>query len=62
MGGIDSELSGRESRCAEKKGNFREILLKGNGPAVLWPELLILLAFGLAAIVLRSLRFRKRLE
>jgi len=45
-----------------KKGNFREILLKGNGPAVLWPELLILLAFGLAAIVLRSLRFRKRLE
>jgi len=40
----------------------REILLKGNGPAVLWPELLILLVFGLTTIVLSSLRFRKHLE
>jgi ABC-2 type transport system permease protein len=40
----------------------RGILLKGNGLSVLWPELLTLLIFGLAAIVLSSLRFRKRLE
>jgi ABC-2 type transport system permease protein len=40
----------------------REILLKGNGPAVLWPELLILLVIGLTTFVLSSLRFRKRLE
>lgn len=40
----------------------REILLKGNGPAVLWPELLLLLVIGLTTFVLSSLRFRKRLE
>ena len=40
----------------------REILLKGNGPEILWPELLILLVIGLATFVLSSLRFRKRLE
>jgi len=40
----------------------REILLKGNGPAVLWPELLILLVIGLATFVLSVLRFQKRLE
>ena len=40
----------------------REILLKGNGPSILWPELLILLAFGVTTIVLSSLRFRKHLE
>jgi ABC-2 type transport system permease protein len=40
----------------------REILLKGNGPAILWPELLFLLVFGVTTIVLSSLRFRKNLE
>jgi len=40
----------------------REILLKGNGPSILWPELLVLLVFGLTTIVLSSLRFRKYLE
>lgn len=40
----------------------REILLKGNGPAVLWPELLLLLVIGLATFVLSAMRFQKRLE
>lgn len=40
----------------------RGILLKGNGIAVLWPQILALLIFGLAASVFSSLRFRKHLE
>ena len=40
----------------------RGILLKGNGFSILWPELTALLVFGLATIVLSSLRFKKRLE
>jgi ABC-2 type transport system permease protein len=40
----------------------RGIFLKGNGPSVLWPELLALLAFGVTTLVLSSLRFKKRLE
>ena len=40
----------------------REVLLKGNGPAELWPDMLYLLAFGVATFVLASLRFHKRLE
>jgi ABC-2 type transport system permease protein len=40
----------------------RGILLKGNGIAVLWPQILALFIFGLAASVFSSLRFRKYLE
>jgi ABC-2 type transport system permease protein len=40
----------------------RGILLKGNGIAVLWPQILALLIFGIAASVFSSLRFRKYLE
>jgi len=40
----------------------REILLKGNGPAELWPDMVFLLAFGAATFILASLRFHKRLE
>jgi len=40
----------------------RMILLKGNGLSILWPEVLALLIFGLAAIILSSLRFQKHLE
>ena len=40
----------------------RGILLKGNGIGVLWPQILALLIFGLAASVFSSLRFRKHLE
>ncbi len=41
---------------------IRGVFLKGSGFSVLWPEMLILLAFGLAALTLASLRFRKRLD
>ena len=40
----------------------RGILLKGNGPAILWPEILALFVFGLVALAVSSLRFRKHLE
>ncbi len=40
----------------------RGILLKGNGITVLWPQILALLIFGLAASIFSSLRFRKYLE
>jgi ABC-2 type transport system permease protein len=40
----------------------RRILLKGNGLSVLWPEITVLFLFGLTAIILSSLRFRKYLE
>jgi ABC-2 type transport system permease protein len=40
----------------------RGILLKGNGIDVLWPQILALLIFGVAASVFSSLRFRKYLE
>ena len=40
----------------------REILLKGNGPSVLWPDMVYLLVFGGATFVLASRRFHKRLE
>jgi ABC-2 type transport system permease protein len=40
----------------------REVLLKGNGPAELWPDMIYLLAFGLATFIFASLRFHKRLE
>jgi drug efflux transport system permease protein len=41
---------------------IRGVFLKGSGLAVLWPELVIMTAFGLAALALASLRFRKRLD
>ncbi|MCP2519069.1 ABC transporter permease [Candidatus Aminicenantes bacterium AC-708-M15] len=40
----------------------RGILLKGNNLSILWPEVLILSIFGIVAIVLSSLRFRKHIE
>jgi ABC-2 type transport system permease protein len=39
----------------------RGIFLKGNGLAVLWPQVAILAAFGLAIMWLAAARFRKRL-
>ena len=41
---------------------IRGIFLKGNGPAVLWPQMLALLVLGTAVITASTLRFRKRLE
>lgn len=40
----------------------RGILLKGNGLAILWPEVLILFLFGLGTLAFSSLRFKKYLE
>jgi ABC-2 type transport system permease protein len=39
----------------------RGIFLKGNGFAILWPQVAVLLAFGVAILGLAALRFRKRL-
>lgn len=41
---------------------IRGIFLKGNGPTVLWPQMLALLILGATVITASSLRFRKRLE
>ena len=41
---------------------IRGIFLKGNGPAVLWPEMLALLLLGTAVFAVSTLRFKKRLE
>jgi len=41
---------------------IRGVFLKGSGLSVLYPEMLILLAFGLGALALASLRFQKRLD
>jgi ABC-2 type transport system permease protein len=40
----------------------RGILLKGNGLDILWPDIVILFLFGLAALAFSSLRFKKYLE
>jgi len=40
----------------------RGILLKGNDFSILWPQVLALFVFGLAALFFSSLRFKKRLE
>jgi ABC-2 type transport system permease protein len=40
----------------------RGILLKGNNFSDLWPQVLVLFVFGVLAMVLSSLRFRKYLE
>jgi len=39
----------------------RGIFLKGNGIAILWPQVAVLLGFGVAILSLSALRFRKRL-
>ena len=39
----------------------RGIFLKGNGFAVLWPQVAVLLVFGVAILALAALRFKKRL-
>ena len=41
---------------------IRGLFLKGSGLAELWPQAVILLAFGVAILGLSALRFRKRLE
>jgi len=41
---------------------LRGILLKGNGFSILWPQVLALSLFGITAIILSSLRFKKYLE
>jgi len=40
----------------------RGILLKGNNLSILWPEVLVLLIFGIVNITLSSLRFKKHIE
>jgi ABC-2 type transport system permease protein len=40
---------------------IRGIFLKGNGIAILWPQMAGLLVLGIAMITVSSLRFRKRL-
>ncbi len=40
---------------------IRGIFLKGNGIAVIWPQMAALLALGLMVITVSSLRFKKRL-
>jgi drug efflux transport system permease protein len=40
----------------------RGIFLKGAGPAVLWPQMLALLVFGVTILGLSALRFHKRLD
>jgi ABC-2 type transport system permease protein len=38
----------------------RGVLLKGNGLAELWPDLLAQVLFGIAVLTLATLRFRRR--
>jgi ABC-2 type transport system permease protein len=40
----------------------RGIFLKGTGVAVLWPQMLALLIFGVTILTLSVLRFHKRLD
>lgn len=40
----------------------RGIFLKGTGPAILWPQLLTLLLYGVLIITLSAVRFQKRLD
>jgi len=40
---------------------IRGIFLKGNGASILWPQMLALLALGIAFTAISSLRFKKRL-
>lgn len=41
---------------------LRGIFLKGSGPAVLWPQMLALLVYGVTVLALATLRFQKRLD
>lgn len=41
---------------------IRGVFLKGSGLAVLWPDALALLAFGIAVLTLAAMRFRKSLD
>ena len=41
---------------------LRGVMLKGNGFAVLWPQLVALAAFGLVMLGLATARFRRRLD
>jgi ribosome-dependent ATPase len=41
---------------------LRGIILRGAGPAELWPEAVALLVFGAALVALSAARFRKRLD
>ena len=41
---------------------IRGVFLKGIGLETLWPEMLILIGFGFTALLLASVRFRKRLD
>jgi ABC-2 type transport system permease protein len=41
---------------------LRGVLLKGNGASVLWTELLALLVFALAMILISTARFRRRID
>jgi ABC-2 type transport system permease protein len=41
---------------------IRGVFLKGAGLETLWPEMIVLTAFGSLALLLASLRFRKRLD
>ncbi len=41
---------------------IRGVLLKGNGLAVLWPQVLAMAGFAAAMVLLSTLRFRRRLD
>jgi ABC-2 type transport system permease protein len=41
---------------------LRGVMLKGNGVAELWPDLLAMLAFALAMVALSTARFKRRLD
>ncbi len=41
---------------------IRGLFLKGNGPVILWPQMLALLILGTVVFTVSTLRFRKRLE
>jgi len=40
----------------------RGVFLKGTGPESPWPQMVILLVFGVVTLSLSALRFRKRLD
>jgi ABC-2 type transport system permease protein len=41
---------------------IRGLFLKGNGLAILWPQMVALLVIGIVVITYSTLRFRKRLQ
>jgi len=40
----------------------RSVFLKGTGPSVWWPQLMLLGIFGLCLFTFSAMRFRKRLD